>query len=176
MLTRCWRSIEQVQDLALDRDVERRHGLVADDEVRVERQRAGDADALALAAGELVRVATDVARVEADALERARATVLVALLARRCRGPCEASPMMLPTVMRGLRLRTGPGRRSASWRRSGFSCAGASDARRSSRSPLNGPRPPVGRDQAEDRSGRRSSCRSRTRRPGRASRRAGRRS
>ena len=42
--------LEQVEDLGLDRDVERGHRLVADDEVRLEDQRAGDADALALAA------------------------------------------------------------------------------------------------------------------------------
>ena len=47
---------QQVDDLRLDRDVERRHRLVADDQVGAERQRAGDADALALAAGEFVRV------------------------------------------------------------------------------------------------------------------------
>ena len=58
--------LEQVQDLRLDRDVERRHRLVADDEVGLEDERAGDADALALAAGELVRVAPRVVRLEAD--------------------------------------------------------------------------------------------------------------
>ena len=41
--------VEQVEDLALDRDVERRDRLVAHDEVRVEREGTGDADALALA-------------------------------------------------------------------------------------------------------------------------------
>ena len=46
---------EQVDDLRLDRDVERRHRLVGDDEVGVDRERARDADALALAARELVR-------------------------------------------------------------------------------------------------------------------------
>ena len=49
--------LEQVDDLGLDRDVERRDRLVADDEVRRRGERPGDADALALAAGELVRVA-----------------------------------------------------------------------------------------------------------------------
>ena len=46
--------LEQVDDLRLDRHVERRHRLVADDEVGLGGERAGDADALALAAGELV--------------------------------------------------------------------------------------------------------------------------
>ena len=49
--------LEQVDDLRLDRDVERGDRLVRDDEVRVDGERAGDADPLALAAGELVRVA-----------------------------------------------------------------------------------------------------------------------
>ena len=69
---------QQVQDLALDRHVERRHRLVADDEVRLEREGPGDADALALAAAELVRIAPRVVAPEADDLER----VLDALVAR----------------------------------------------------------------------------------------------
>ena len=46
--------LEQVEDLRLHRHVERRHRLVADDDLGLEHQRPGDADALALAAGELV--------------------------------------------------------------------------------------------------------------------------
>jgi hypothetical protein len=49
--------LEQVDDLRLDRDVEGRDGLVADDELGPQGQGPGDADALALAAGELVREA-----------------------------------------------------------------------------------------------------------------------
>ena len=49
--------LEQVDDLRLDRDVEGADRLVGDDEVRVEGERPGDADALPLAARELVRVA-----------------------------------------------------------------------------------------------------------------------
>ena len=56
---------QQVDDLRLDRDVERRHRLVADDEIGIERQRPGDADALTLAAAHLVRVAVRHFRVEA---------------------------------------------------------------------------------------------------------------
>ena len=57
--------LEQVQDLRLDRHVERGHRLVADDEVRLEDERPGDADALPLAARELVRVAPRVVRLRA---------------------------------------------------------------------------------------------------------------
>ena len=61
---------QQVEDLGLDRHVERRDRLVADDELRLDRERPGDPDALALAAGELVRVALDVVRVEPDQPEQ----------------------------------------------------------------------------------------------------------
>ena len=40
---------QQVQDLGLDRDVERRDRLVGDDQRGLQRQRPRDADALALA-------------------------------------------------------------------------------------------------------------------------------
>ena len=49
--------LQQVDDLRLDGHVQRGDRLVADDELGIQRQRAGDADALALAAGELVRIA-----------------------------------------------------------------------------------------------------------------------
>ena len=62
--------LEEVQDLRLDRDVERRDRLVADDQLRVDRECARDADALPLAAGELVREPVVVLGVEADDLEQ----------------------------------------------------------------------------------------------------------
>ena len=49
--------IEHVDDLGLNGHVQRRYRLIADDEVGVDGQRAGDADTLALSAGELVSVA-----------------------------------------------------------------------------------------------------------------------
>ena len=61
---------QQVDHLRLDRDVERRHRLVRDDERRIERQRARQADALPLAAAELVRIAIEVRGIEADQLEQ----------------------------------------------------------------------------------------------------------
>ena len=64
--------LEQVDDLRLDRDVERGDRLVADDELRLDRKRARDADALALAAGELVRIAPRVAGAQADEARGAR--------------------------------------------------------------------------------------------------------
>jgi hypothetical protein len=48
---------EQVHDLGADRDVERRDRLVEDEDRGLGGERAGDADALALAARQLVRIA-----------------------------------------------------------------------------------------------------------------------
>ena len=58
--------LEQVQHLRLDRHVQRRHRLVADDDGGLERQRARDANALALAARELVRITLRIAWVQPD--------------------------------------------------------------------------------------------------------------
>ena len=72
---------EEVEDLRLDRDVERGDGFVEDEEFRVECEGAGDADALALAAGEFEGEAVDGVRREADAVEEGADTV-----AAFCRG------------------------------------------------------------------------------------------
>src|SRR5665647_2994970 len=61
---------EQVDHLGADGHVEGAHRLVADDELGVERQGAGDADTLALPARELVRVALGVLGAEPDGLEQ----------------------------------------------------------------------------------------------------------
>src|SRR5436190_7165071 len=57
--------LEEREHLGLHRHVERRDGFVGDEELRLERERAGDADALALAAGELVRIARERCRIHA---------------------------------------------------------------------------------------------------------------
>ena len=56
---------EQIDDLGLDRDVQRRDRLVQHHELGLKGERPGDADALPLAPGKLVRVAIQVGRVEA---------------------------------------------------------------------------------------------------------------
>ena len=61
--------VEQVQHLRLDGDVECRDGLVRDDQLRPQGERARDPDSLPLAAGELMREAVVVLRREADGLE-----------------------------------------------------------------------------------------------------------
>jgi hypothetical protein len=47
--------LQQVQDLGLYRHVEAADRLVADDQLRLERERPGDSDALSLSAGQFVR-------------------------------------------------------------------------------------------------------------------------
>jgi hypothetical protein len=60
---------EEVEDLSLDRDVQGGHGLVADDELGLQRQGPGDADALQLAAREGARSAVAQSRVDAHPLQ-----------------------------------------------------------------------------------------------------------
>ena len=50
---------DQIENLPLDGDVERGGRLVGDQQIRLAGQRHGDGDALALAAGELVRIGVD---------------------------------------------------------------------------------------------------------------------
>src|SRR5258705_7626819 len=61
---------QQIDHLGLDRHIERRYRLIADDQPRPQRQSARDADALALAAGKLVRVVLHLIRPETDLLEQ----------------------------------------------------------------------------------------------------------
>ena len=56
--------LKQVEDLAADRHVEGGDRLVAHDELRLDRKRARDRNALTLPARELMRVASRVARIE----------------------------------------------------------------------------------------------------------------
>ena len=54
--------VDQVKYLCLNAHVEGRHRFVEHYKIRIERQRAGDDDALSLAAGKLMRVAVVVFR------------------------------------------------------------------------------------------------------------------
>src|ERR1700730_9125030 len=60
---------QEVEDLAAHGDIERRGRLVEDDDVRRDRDRAGDADALALPTAQLVRIASEVGGAEAHHLD-----------------------------------------------------------------------------------------------------------
>src|SRR5277367_5835148 len=61
---------QQIDHLRLDRDVKRGDRLVANDQARSERKRTRDADALALATGELMRKVAHLIRSQADLLEQ----------------------------------------------------------------------------------------------------------
>ena len=61
---------EQVDHLRLNRDIERRQRFVGDDEAGFDRQSAGDTDALALPAGEFVRIAVGVLGAQTDEVEQ----------------------------------------------------------------------------------------------------------
>ncbi len=66
------KAVEDGEDPGADGDVEHRDGLVRDEQLRVEHEARCDRNALALTAGELVRIAVDVElrRGEAGELER----------------------------------------------------------------------------------------------------------
>jgi len=70
---------QQIDDLGLDRYIERRYRLVAHDEIGPERKGARDADALALAAGELVRIVAHLVRPQPDLLEQFRDALPIGL-------------------------------------------------------------------------------------------------
>ena len=79
---------EEVDDLGADADVEGGDGFVGDDEFGVQGEGAGDADALALSAGELVGVAVEGGFVEPDSAEEfgdAVAEVNIPTLSQRTR-------------------------------------------------------------------------------------------
>src|SRR6202790_1472191 len=61
---------QEIDHLGLDRYVERRHRLVAHDQARTERERARDADALALTAGKLMRKILHLVGSQAHLLEQ----------------------------------------------------------------------------------------------------------
>ena len=76
--------LEQVDDLRLNRDVERRHRLVADEKLGVQRERTSEPDALALPTGELVRVPVRRILGQADRRqELVNARIRLALATRR---------------------------------------------------------------------------------------------
>ena len=57
---------KQIQDLRLDRNIERRHGFIGDDHLGIQRERARDRDALTLSAGKFVRIFLHESRRESD--------------------------------------------------------------------------------------------------------------
>ncbi|OEV00489.1 hypothetical protein AN217_24795 [Streptomyces qinglanensis] len=99
--------LEQVDDLGLDGDVQRRDRLVGHDQLRLQGQGAGDADPLALAAGELVREPVVVLGVEADGLQQLADALLPAagrVDAVDLHGPADDGAHGVPRVQRRVRV------------------------------------------------------------------------
>ena len=101
---------QQVQHLGLHRRIERRRGLVQQQDLRLENQRARDGDALALPSRELVRIAKAEAGAEADLVER---PLDPASRRRRCRGSPAARPGSGRPSGADAASRTDPGTPSA---------------------------------------------------------------
>ncbi len=64
--------VKKCNNLRLDRHVERRDRFIADDELRLQRQRAGNRDPLPLATGKLMRITAHMFRREADLMQQFR--------------------------------------------------------------------------------------------------------
>src|SRR5215510_2036954 len=62
--------LQQIHNLGTDRHIERRHGLVQDNEARVQRQGPRDGDALALSTTEFVREQIDRSWSKADEIQQ----------------------------------------------------------------------------------------------------------
>ena len=62
--------LEQVQNLGLNGHIQSGNRLVADDQLGLQSERAGDADTLALAARELVRITVDVLGIQTDDVQQ----------------------------------------------------------------------------------------------------------
>ena len=114
---------EEVEDGRLDRDVERRHGLVRDQQARRDAERAGQADALALPARELVRVAVAELGAQADRVEELDDAPRRAPPRGRAGAAGAARRRSGRTSSGGSATSTGPGRRCGSG--AGRAAAGA---------------------------------------------------
>ena len=95
--------LHQVEDLGLDGDVEGRDGLVGHDQLGIEGEGPGQADALALAAGELVGVAVDRGAAQPHLVEQRADLLLLVGAGRRPGCTFSGSRMMVPTRIRGSR-------------------------------------------------------------------------
>ena len=121
--------LEQVDHLRLDGHVERRHRLVGDHQLGLQRQRAGDADALPLAAGELAGVAVVVLGVEPDQLEQLLDPRQQSPSWRRRCAVRSGVAMIEPTVCRGFSEEYGSWKIICTSRRIGSICFDVSGAR-----------------------------------------------
>src|SRR6266446_8474077 len=67
--------LQQIDDLSLDRHIQCRYRFIADDQFRLDGERARDTDALALTTGKLVRIASHMIRLQADGLQQIHHTL-----------------------------------------------------------------------------------------------------
>ena len=158
---------EQVQDRGLHRDIERGRGLVADHQARLAGERARDGDALLQPARQLAGTHVDQPLVETD-LARQVQDPFVTLRAARVQELRDGAPDdpadREPTVQRGVGVLEHDLHGAHLRRRTLRDERGRAELRRAARSiPRRGPSSRAGSERA-------SSCRCRTRRPGRASR------
>ena len=158
---------EQVQDLRLHRDVERRGRLVGQDQRGPQDDGARDRRPLALAARQLVRVAVHEAGAEADQLQRLADQAPPRRLGFRRRAPRAAPASARPIDWRGLNEAVGSWNTTCIRRRSARSSRPPSAA--ISR-PSNRIRPEARAQQAQDQAQQRRFARARLRRRSRGSR------
>ena len=71
--------VKHIDDLRLNGHVQRRYRFIANDELRVHRERAGNADALALTAGKFVRIARSVLGIQPDVAQQLQNALLAFL-------------------------------------------------------------------------------------------------
>lgn len=97
---------EQPQDLRLNRDVQRRHRFVGDQQLRLEHERARKGDALPLPAGEGVRHPVCGGGVETDPAEQFRHARFRSLPGKAAddRGFGQGAPNGVPGIERRLRI------------------------------------------------------------------------
>ena len=95
---------QEIDDLRLNRHVEGRDRLVGDDERRIQRQRARDADPLPLPSAELVRIAIQMGRIETD--ETKQFNDPLGPLGAKSQGECAINPVA-PAIANALADATG---------------------------------------------------------------------
>src|ERR1700730_6453993 len=99
---------EQQQDMRLRRHVEAGHDLVGDDEVRLQRESAGDAGAVALASRQLMRIAVGEAGRQPDQIEQSRRAIPLVLFslqtAEHLQRTCQRYPQSQSWIERRLRI------------------------------------------------------------------------
>ncbi len=116
---------EEEEDLRLGRDVEAGDDLVGDDELGLERERPGDADPLALAAGKSRAGSGRGTTSGRPTMSRSSAARRLRAGAARRRGrtPRAGAPACVPMVSRGLSEDCGSWKIICSLARSGWSCS-----------------------------------------------------